>query len=87
MEPSEPAGADPHDEAFVSGLMDTDLYSLGALFSDEHPDLVEGVLERSQQIEALGLVEYARRERLPAAECFDTLLTGLALRYYRAVSG
>ncbi len=72
---------------FISSLMDTRLYSLGALFSDEHPDLVDEVILQAQAMEDAGLMAYAAAEGIAAEECFQTLITGLALRYYRAVSG
>ena len=34
--------------------MDTSLYSMGAYFSDEHPDLVGEVIAQSEAIEAAG---------------------------------
>ena len=49
-EQTEPArGAD--GDAFVESLMDTDLYSMGAFFCDEHPELVDEVVQRSAEIE------------------------------------
>jgi hypothetical protein len=54
--------------SFLESLMDTELYSIGAFFCDEHPDLVDEVVARSE-------------------ESFETLLTGLAVRYYKAVAG
>ena len=73
--------------SFVQSLMDTELYSIGAYFCDEHPDLVDEVVARSAEIEDLGLESYARRSETPVEEIFDTLLTGLAVRYYKAVAG
>jgi hypothetical protein len=67
--------------------MDTDLYSMGAFFSDEHPDLVEEVVRRSVAIEEQGLEGYAGSEGISVEEGFRTLLTGLAVRYYKAVAG
>lgn len=66
--------------------MDTDLYSMGAYFSDRHPELVEDVVARSGAIEVEGLVGYAERQGISLEECFRTLLTGLAVRYYKAVA-
>ena len=66
--------------------MDTDLYSMGAYFSDRHPELVDEVLARSSAIEEEGLVSYAERQGIELEECFRTLLTGLAVRYYKAVA-
>ena len=41
--------------------MDTSLYSMGAYFSDEHPDLVDEVIAESEAIERAGLRAYADR--------------------------
>ena len=55
-------GTAPSDgDSFLGSLVDTSLYSMGAFFSAEHPDLT-------------------------AEECFESLLTGLAVRYYNAVA-
>ena len=99
--------------AFLESLTDTDLYSMGAFFCDEHPDLVDEVVARSEEIERAGLEAYARDGDAPVEEVversgaiedqgleayasanedsveetFGTLLTGLAVRYYKAVAG
>ncbi len=73
--------------AFLESLADTDLYSMGAFFCDEHPDLVDEVVERSAAIEARGLEAYASEAGVSVEESFGTLLTGLAVRYYKAVAG
>ena len=73
--------------AFLESLTDTDLYSMGAFFCDEHPDLVEEVVERSGAIEEHGLEAYASANEVSVEETFGTLLTGLAVRYYKAVAG
>jgi hypothetical protein len=73
--------------AFVESLTDTDLYSMGAFFCDEHPDLVDEVVERSAAIEDRGLEAYASEAGVSVEESFGTLLTGLAVRYYKAVAG
>jgi len=75
-----------HDEAFIGELMDTSLYSMGAYFSDEHPDLVDEVIAQSVAIEQNGLRRYADQNGIGLEECFNTLLTGLAVRYYNAVA-
>lgn len=72
---------------FLDSLMDTELYSIGAFFCDEHPDLVEEVVARSEEIERRGLASHAREAGTPIEEVFETLLTGLAVRYYKAVAG
>ncbi len=73
-------------DAFLESLMDTNLYSMGAYFSDRHPELVDEVIEQSAAIEERGLAPYAEDNELTVEECFQTLLTGLAVRYYKAVA-
>ncbi len=73
--------------SFLESLMDTELYSIGAFFCDEHPDLVDEVVSRSEEIEERGLESYAELSGGPIEESFETLLTGLAVRYYKAVAG
>jgi hypothetical protein len=75
---------DSHD--FLESLMDTSLYSMGAYFSDRHPDLVDEVIGQADEIEQRGLRGYASDNGLSVEECFETLLTGLAVRYYKAVA-
>jgi hypothetical protein len=74
------------DDSFLDELMDTSLYSMGAYFTDQHPELVDEVIAQSEAIEAVGLRGYADQNGLPLEECFNTLLTGLAVRYYKAVA-
>ena len=73
-------------DSFLESLMDTSLYSMGAYFSDEHPDLVDDVIAESEAIERAGLAVYAKRNGMTLEACFETLLTGLAVRYYNAVA-
>ena len=73
--------------SFIESLMDTDLYSMGAFFCDEHPGLIEEVVARSEAIESRGLEGWAEESGTPIEEAFRTLLTGLAVRYYKAVAG
>lgn len=73
-------------EEFLDSLMETSLYSMGAFFSDEHPDLVDEVIGQSEAIEERGLRGYAADTGMSVEECFQTLLTGLAVRYYKAVA-
>ena len=80
------AKAEPPREDFVESLMETSLYSMGAFFSDRHPDLVDDVIDQSVDIEERGLRGYASDHDLSVEECFETLLTGLAVRYYKAVA-
>jgi len=75
------------DDPFLESLMDTSLYSMGAYFSDQHPELVDDVIGESDAIAATGLVAYAEEHDMTLESCFETLLTGLAVRYYNAVAG
>ena len=75
------------DGAFLESLMDTSLYSMGAFFSDQHPDLVDEVIAQSEDIEAAGIRGYAAQHDMTLEACFETMLTGLAVRYYNAVAG
>jgi len=74
-------------EAFLAGLTDTSLYSIGAYFSDQHPDLVDEVLAQSEAIEELGLQRWAAGDGTQVEQAFQTLMTGLAIRYFKAVAG
>ena len=75
------------DAQFIESLMDTQLYSMGAYFSDQHPELMDDVIEQAELIEEAGLRSYAESNGLTLEECFETMLTGLAVRYYKAVAG
>ncbi len=75
---------DPDD--FLASLTDTSLYSIGAYFADRHPDLLEDVIEQSVDIEHHGVETYAEREGITLQSAFQTLVTGLAVRYYKAVA-
>jgi peptidoglycan/xylan/chitin deacetylase (PgdA/CDA1 family) len=86
MNPGE-APVEPSTDSFIQSLMETDLYSIGAYFCDQHPELVDEVVERSEAIESHGLEGWARDTETPIDEGFRTLLTGLAVRYYKAVAG
>ena len=76
----------PADADFIESLMDTQLYSMGAYFADRHPELVDDVIEQAELIEDRGLRKYADDNEISLEECFETLLTGLAVRYYKAVA-
>jgi hypothetical protein len=75
------------ESGFVASLMDTELYSIGAYFCDQNPSLIDEVVERSAEIESRGLGAWAEAERIDVEEAFGMLLTGLAVRYYTAVTG
>lgn len=74
-------------DSFIESLMDTDLYSMGAYFSDRNPELVDDVIERSVAIEEQGLRQYSEVEAIDIEEAFRMLWTGLAVRYYKSVAG
>ena len=72
---------------FLASLTDTSLYSIGAYFADRHPDLVDDVIAQAQDIQDAGIERYADDEDVPLETAFQTLVTGLAVRYYMAVAG
>ena len=74
-------------EAFLASLSDGSLYSMGAYFSDQHPELVEEVIAQAEAIEQRGLRGYAEEAGMSVEEAYETLMTGLAVRYYSAVAG
>ena len=74
------------DDDFLESLTDTSLYSIGAFFADRHPDLVEDVIAQAEEIETTGLERYASEEEITLESAFQTLVTGLAVRYYKAVA-
>ena len=76
----------PADD-FLASLHDTSLYSIGAFFADRNPDLVDDVIAQAQEIEDTGLERYAAEEEITLESAFQTLVTGLAVRYYKAVAG
>jgi hypothetical protein len=77
----------PDDGAFLEALTNSSLYSIGAYFSDRHPDLVDDVIADSEEIERIGLARWADREGSGVEAAFQTLVTGLAVRYFKAVAG
>lgn len=81
-----PDTPDPAED-FASSLTDSSLYSIGAYFCDRHPDLVEDVLAQSVAIEHQGLRAWAAAEDETVESAFQTLVTGLAVRYFTAVAG
>jgi hypothetical protein len=79
------AGED--EGAFLEALTDSALYSIGAHFTDRTPELVDDVLAQSQAIEDAGLAAWAEGEGVTLEVAFQTLVTGLAVRYLKAVAG
>jgi hypothetical protein len=80
-------GGSEDEGAFLEALTDSTLYSIGAHFTDRNPDLVDDVLAQSVQIEEAGLAAWAEREEVTLEVAFQTLVTGLAVRYFKAVAG
>ncbi|QEC50257.1 hypothetical protein FSW04_23530 [Baekduia soli] len=68
-------------------LTDTGLYSIGAFFADRHPELCDDVIAEAQAIEDEGLQRWAEHADMTLDAAFQTLMTGLAVRYYKAVAG
>jgi hypothetical protein len=79
--------ADPAAVGLLESLTDTGLYSIGAFFADRHPELCDDVIAEAQAIEDEGLSGWAAREGATLDAAFQTLVTGLAVRYYKAVAG
>ena len=75
------------EEEFLASLADGSLYSMGAFFSDQHPELVDEVIAQAEAMEQRGLRGYAEDTGMSVEEAYETLMTGLAVRYYNAVAG
>ncbi len=79
--------ADARGDDDLEPFTDTALYALGAYFADRHPDLMDDVVRQAQRIEDAGVARYAENEGVSLENALQTLITGLAVRYYRAVAG
>jgi len=66
---------------------DTALYALGAYFADRHPELMDDVVRQAQRIEETCVQQWAEKQDVTLESALQTLITGLAVRYYRAVAG
>ena len=75
------------DDAFLESLTESSLYSIGASFCDRSPELVDDLLEQGSAIEQSGIGPWATAQGVSAESAFQTLVTGLAVRYYTAVAG
>lgn len=73
------------------GLIDvashSTMYAIGAYFCDRHPELVDDVLADADAIERDGLRSWSGTEAVPIQDAFETLVTGLAIRFYTALAG
>jgi hypothetical protein len=74
-------------EGELEPFTDTALYALGAYFADRHPDLMDDVVAQAQRIEETGVQRWADKQGVTLESALQTLVTGLAVRYYRAVAG
>jgi hypothetical protein len=74
-------------DGFLEALTDSSLYSIGAFFCDQHPELIEDVLAQSGEIEQAGLARWAKDADVELEAAFQTLVTALAVRYFKAVAG
>ena len=81
------AAPDPSAAELLESLTETGLYSIGAYFADRHPELCDDVIAEAQAIEDQGLTRWAAREGASVDAAFQTLVTGLAVRYFTAVAG
>ncbi|MCW2986010.1 MAG: hypothetical protein JWR63_3580 [Conexibacter sp.] len=75
------------DADLLGSLTETGLYGIGAFFADRHPELCDDVIAEAQAIEDEGLAGWSEREQTTLEAAFQTLVTGLAVRYYKAVAG
>lgn len=78
---------DADTDGLLASLTDSSLYSIGAYFCDTHPELVDDVLAEGLEIERAGLAAWAAAEGVGIETAFQTLITGLAIRYFSAVAG
>jgi hypothetical protein len=78
---------DAGSEDGLEPFTDTALYALGAYFADRHPELMDDVVRQAQLVEDAGAERYAASEGVTLESALQTLITGLAVRYYRAVAG
>lgn len=73
------------------GLVDvashSTMYAIGAYFCDRHPELVDDVLADADAIERDGLRTWSAAEGVAVQDAFETLVTGLAIRFYTALAG
>ncbi len=74
-------------EDLIDSISDSQLYSIGAYFCDAHPELVDDVLDQSVEIERDGLARWAKKQKVDESVALQTLITGLAVRFYTALAG
>jgi hypothetical protein len=74
-------------EGLIDVASHSTMYAIGAYFCDRHPDLVDDVLADADAIEGDGLRQWAAAEGVAVQDAFETLVTGLAIRFYTALAG
>lgn len=74
-------------EGLIDVASHSTMYAIGAYFCDRHPELVDDVLADADAIEGDGLRRWAAREDVAVQDAFETLVTGLAIRFYTALAG
>ena len=81
------SAVDDGADELVAALTDSSLYSIGAYFCDRHPDLVDDVLVQAAEMEDEGLAAWATARGESLETAFQTLMTALGVRYFKAVAG
>jgi hypothetical protein len=76
----------PEREGLIDVASHSTLYAIGAYFCDRHPELVDDVLADADGIEGRGLRRWAGDEGVAVQDAFETLVTGLAIRFYTALA-
>ncbi|CAB4959668.1 unannotated protein [freshwater metagenome] len=74
-------------EGVVDVASHSTMSAIGAYFCDRHPELVDDVLADADAIEGDGLRRWASTEGVAVQDAFETLVTGLAIRFYTALAG
>ncbi|MDO9409325.1 hypothetical protein [Patulibacter sp.] len=74
-------------EGVIDVASHSTMYAIGAYFCDRHPELVDDVLADADAIEGDGLRRWAHAEGIAVQDAFETLVTGLAIRFYTALAG
>lgn len=77
----------PDPGPLVDVASHSSMYAIGAYFCDRHPELVDEVLADADAIERDGLRTWSTAEDVAVQDAFETLVTGLAIRFYTALAG
>jgi hypothetical protein len=76
----------PERQGVIDVASHSTMYAIGAYFCDRHPDLVDDVLADADAIQTAGLRRWAGAEGIAVQDAFETLVTGLAIRFYTALA-